>query len=31
MGDRLLAVFLGKDGYTFITNDKGTSNPNLYK
>ncbi|CAD8123997.1 unnamed protein product [Paramecium sonneborni] len=31
MGDRLLAVFLSKDGYTFITNDKGTSNPNLYK
>lgn len=31
MGDRLLAVFLGRDGYTFITNDKGTGNPNLYK
>ena len=33
MGDRLLAIWLGNkdNGYTFITNDKKTSNANLYK
>lgn len=24
MGDRLLAIFLNKDGYTFVTNDETT-------
>lgn len=29
-GDRTLAVWLGKGGYTFITLDKKTNNPNMY-
>lgn len=31
MGDRLLAIWLGTGGYTFITNDVATDNPNLTK
>jgi protein transport protein SEC24 len=31
MGDRVLAIFLGQEGYHFATNDANTKNPNVYK
>lgn len=31
MGDRTLAIWLGRGQYTFITNDQKTNNPNVVK
>jgi hypothetical protein len=31
MGDRTLGIWMGQDGYTFITNDLQTTNPNVVK
>ncbi|CAD8193826.1 unnamed protein product [Paramecium pentaurelia] len=31
MGDRILAIWLGQSGYTFVTNDVTSQNPNLQK
>lgn len=31
LGDRVLCLWLGTDGYYFITMDDKTSNPNIFK
>ena len=31
LGDRVLALWLGQEGYTFITMDDKTKNPNIFK